>query len=107
MRYESSHSDLHKAAESRTSQERLTTSSAIGVVEMDTLPIYVRILKIRAKSFKGSFSLSRKLKRDRQKAKETKVLTRVTSVGGRDITKGLIGPPSVVHLRVNGHQCDA
>lgn len=31
----------------------------------------------------------------------------VTPVGGRNFPKGLIGPPSVVHVRVNGQQCDA
>ena len=31
----------------------------------------------------------------------------VTPVGGRNFPKGLIGPPSVVHLRVNDQQCDA
>lgn len=31
----------------------------------------------------------------------------VTSLGGPGIPKGLIGPTSVVHLRINGRQCDA
>lgn len=31
----------------------------------------------------------------------------VTVAGGGTIPKGLIGPASVVHLRVNGHPCDA
>ena len=31
----------------------------------------------------------------------------VTIAGARDFPQGLIGPPSAVHLRVNGQQCDA
>ena len=76
-------------------------ASATGVEKMDTLPPSVRMLKIRAfkiqKSFKSSFSLSRGLKRDRHLAKK----------GGRNFPKGLMGPPFVVHLSVNGQQCDA
>ncbi|KAK0137368.1 hypothetical protein N1851_026432 [Merluccius polli] len=64
-----------------------------------TSPTNVRMQRIRAKLFKSSFSLLRGLRQDRHLAKKTRALILFASV--------IKVPPSVVPLRVNGHQCDA